>query len=219
MPTIQWDSIQTSRVLPEGFYNLKIAKAELVNNTFNGALQINLELRVVQPESLANKVHFEFLQLGQVGKVISEDKGTPEWRELMAIEDLDFEDPRVQQASKELKTFKKMLEAAGVSFPASSDLEDMVAQAKGQVFTAQIVVALHEFGKRAGQEKNVIENILSYGSQEPRLERKAQGKSKVAKPQSGPKLSGPVRPKVQPQVVNYANPVDFFDADDDDVPF
>lgn len=217
MPMIPWSEIVTSRILPAGFYNLKIKSADLVNNSYDGCLQINLELRVEQPEAVKGKAHYEFLKLGQVGKQIAEDKGSAEWRERMAIDDPNFEDPRVQQNSKELKTFKRIMECAGYQFPPAALLEEVVAMATDHVFTAELGVAVVEYGKRAGEEKNVINSILPYGSEEPRLGLEvAKAKSSVPKPVAPRPLSTAVRPKpiMTPQI---EEPVmnGFFDDEDE----
>lgn len=217
---INWDAVVTSRIIPAGYYNMKIVKADLVNNTYDGCLQINLEMRVEMPENPAHgKAHHEFLKLGQVGKVIQEGPNTtPEFIERLAIDDPNFEDPIVRAASNELKTFKRIVEAGGVTLRGESSLADVVTKTVGLQFTAQLNVGVHKFGKRAGEEKNFIgpedspskmaQGIFAFGT---RLGNESTAKSSVPKP------ARPVTSAVRPRPIMTAlvtEPVSFFDDEE-----
>lgn len=217
---INWDAVTTSRIIPAGYYNMKITKAELVNNSYDGCLQINLSLRVEMPGKPGHgKTHTEFLKLGQVGRKIEEGPNTtPEFIERLAIDDPNFEDPIVRANSAELKTFKKIVESGGIQLRGESSLADVVAKANGLQFTAQISVGVHKFGKRAGEEKNFIgteddarntaQGIFPYGTHlgdEPTV------KSSVPKP------TRPVSSAVRPKPIMstpVAEPVAFFDDEE-----
>lgn len=217
---INWDAVVTSRIIPAGYYNMKIVKAELVNNTYDGCLQINLEMRVEMPDNPAHgKAYHEFLKLGQVGKKIESENADPAWVERMAIDDPNFEDPIVRAASHELKTFKRIVEAGGITLRGESSLVDVVPQTVGLQFTAQINVGVHKFGKRAGEEKNFIgpedssakmaQGIFAQGS---RLGNESTVKSSVPKP------ARPVTSAVRPKPITTATvtePVAFFDDEEE----
>jgi hypothetical protein len=218
---INWDLVQTSRLIPAGYYNMKIVKAELVNNSYDGCKQINLEMRVEMENNPSHgKAYHEFLKLGQVGRKIAEGPNTtPEFIERMAIDDPEFEDPIVRAHSHELKTFKRIVEAGGMTLQGESSLAEVVAKAVGLQFTAQINVGVHKFGKRAGEEKNFIgpedsaaktsQGIFAYGT---RLGNESTVKSSVPKPVRP--FTSAVRPKPI-MTAPIAAPVAFFDDEEE----
>lgn len=215
MTQINWDGIVTSRVLPAGFYNLRIASAELVNNSYNGLLQINLELRVEAPEVAKGKAHYEFLTLGKSPFKTIKDEWGDDFKEYAALNDPNFEDPRVQQRSRELKMFKRMLECAGYQFPSASSLEEVLQLSVGKVFTARVVVSQHEFGKRAGEDRNEIDGIFPFGTETPRLERdNRQDRSKVAKPSDARPVATTTAIRPVPNMSQPTETVEFFNDED-----
>lgn len=212
MPNIQWGSISTSRILPAGNYDLKIDKTELATNQFNGCLQLNVVLRVVAPGQPSDgKAHTEFLQLGKTPFKTIKEEWPDDFKEFAAVDDPNFEDPRVQQRSRELKTFKRMLECAGFKFPAEASLEEVVAAAPGHIFTGHMNVVVMEYGKRAGEEKNVLDGIFPRGMVP--TDDKAS-KSKVTKP-SARSAGSAIRPKPQMSQPVAAEPVQFLDDEDE----
>lgn len=203
MTMINWAAVIPSRIIPAGFFNVKVDEAQVKMNTFNGCKQIDLVLKVEMPENPSHgKTHYEFLQLGQVGKVIEPTENTtPEWIERMAIDDPNFDDPVVQANSRELKAFAKMMKSSGYTIEVEQSLEEVVQAAVGRQFTVQFGVGVKETGKRAGEEYNFIgaedkpaakvQGIFPFGS---RVGDVPTVKSSVPKPQARPTMSA-VRPK------------------------
>lgn len=217
---IQWSALHTSRVLPAGYYNLRIASAELGHNTYSGRLQITLELRVEAPDFAKGKGHYEFLELGKTPFKTIKPEWSAEYQAYAEINDPNFEDPRVHQMSKELKTFKRMLECGGFQFPDEAPLEDIVALSVGKVFTADVIIEVEQYGKRKGEDKNVLGAILPFGTETPGIKAVATATTAVSKPGSPrPILATAIRPAPMLTRQNGSAAPNFFEDDDEDVPF
>lgn len=191
-----------NNVLPAGIYDFEIKKADLVNRKTDGCLQINVELRVVSKE-FNGRGHWEFFQLGQIGRQVESDKEA--WVALCAIDDPDFQDPELIRQSPNFKRFRTMASSTGYKFPHEGDLEDVVADTIGRRFTAKVTVEVEKYGKRQGEDKNVIEKFLPFGSVTPGATNEPIGKSRVAKPS----VNG-IRPKVTTPVVEEDD-IEMFD--------
>lgn len=195
-----------NNVLPTGIYEFEIKKAELTHRKMDGCLQINVELRVVSKE-FNGRGHWEFFQLGQIGRQVQSDK--EEWVALCAIDDPDFTDPELIRQSPTFKRFRTMAIASGYKFPHEGDLEDVVADMVGRRVAAKVIVGVEQYGKRKGEDKNIIEKFLPVGSVTAGATTETPGKSKVVKPS----VNG-VRPKpmmTAPVVVEEDEEIDMFE--------
>jgi hypothetical protein len=177
-------NIPTSRILPDGYFDLRIANMEEAESR-SGLFMYKLEFRVVAPEVCENRAHYEYLTIGKRPSR-AEAGASEEWLRYCELDDPQGEDPLTQRYSLGLRNLKYILVAMDHK-GAASDMIDMeeilddfnIKNPKDQLRVGAKIVNAE--GKD-GRENNNISFYYEVGKEEPRLVSSNERKTNKPKP-------------------------------------
>jgi len=142
-----WDSIPTSSMYPNGYYNLEVVKTE-VGESRNGYKQYTLEHQITEPKEYAGRLYWERFTIGNDA-------------------DPEAEDPDTWKQSVGAQRLKKYLLAA--KFKTNGQHPDeLIPELEGVEVCAHLAIKIQTKGDYKGQEQQTS-NFYALGEREPQL--------------------------------------------------
>lgn len=146
-------------LLPEATYNMRITSLEPRYSNDKGVLMYTMELRVMEPESLRGRGHYELMVFGTT-PFNAEYSNNPEFIEYSNLDDPDAEDPRTLKMSRGVQMFKQLLYYAGVDVSEVLYMPDIIDLCNGGEL--QVGVRLRQDEQKTGQYAGTVRNRISH---------------------------------------------------------
>ena len=172
-------SVPTTRLIPEGFFNLRIASAEEAI-TKTGILMYRVEFRVEAPEVCINRGTVESFFFGKRARKAPEG-ASGDFAAYQELEDLMGEDPLNHRFNPSVAAFKKMLVA--INHPQARadgwDMDDIIDSLtiKNPKEQFRVGAYIRNFIDEGGFERNRMSFFYEIGTQEPQLKVEKEAKA------------------------------------------
>lgn len=146
-------------LLPEGAYNMKIAGIEERYSQDKGVLMYVMELRVMEPESMLGRGHYELMVFGTT-PFNAEHSQNPEFIAYSKLNDPDAEDPLTLKMSRGVQMFKQLLYYANVDTSGIVYMPEMIDLCNsGELMVG---VRLRQEEQKGGQYAGTIRNRIAH---------------------------------------------------------
>lgn len=197
--------IPTSTVLPNGFYNLRIAAFEETISQNKGILMYKMEFRVVAPEVAENRAYYENLIIGK-RPYKAPDGSNAEWVAFCELDDPMAEEPLTQRYASGLRTLKQILVALDHDLAGADviDMDELMGDFNIKNPKEQFVVGarIREFSdtKRDNRLRNDVTVWYSADNEKPRL---ISSKEDTQENKSNTRTRAKTRTRVKAELPSY----------------